>query len=185
MPHVFLETERLLLRRVTVDDEDALVELDGDPAVTRYTGAGLPTPREVIRDEIIPAWLRYYDRFEAFGFWVAVEKTSGAFLGWFHFRPHPDGTGDGVELGYRLRRSAWGKGYATEGSAALVSNGFTRPEVLRVYAEASQENTASWRVMEKVGLRFVRSFSDDDGTDDDGAVVEYAVTRDEWDRRSR
>lgn len=49
-----------------------------------------------------------------------IEKSTGAFLGWFHYRLPPDGHTDDVELGYRLRRSAWGKGYATEGSRALV-----------------------------------------------------------------
>jgi RimJ/RimL family protein N-acetyltransferase len=60
--------------------------------------------------------------------------------------------GDEVELGDRLRRSAWGMGYATEGSRALVDRAFAEPGVRRVYAETMAVNVASRRVLEKAGL---------------------------------
>src|SRR4030095_15550539 len=155
---VFLETERLVLRRFTDADLDLLVELDGDPEVMRYITAGRPTSREESRDEVLPAFLRYYQRFPGYGFWAAVEKATGQFLGWFHLRP-PEGAGpDEPELGYRLRRSAWGKGYATEGSRALIRKGFAELRVRRVVASTMAVNVASRRVMEKAGLRYVRTF---------------------------
>src|SRR5947209_2713450 len=121
---VFLETERLVLRRFTPEDVDAVVELDSDPEVMRYITGGAPTPREEIEQEYLPSWLGYYARFAGLGFWAAQEKATGEFIGWFHFRP-PDGHApDDVELGYRLRRAAWGKGYATEGARALIARGF-------------------------------------------------------------
>jgi RimJ/RimL family protein N-acetyltransferase len=113
---VYLDTARLILRQFTMDDVDNLVDLDGDPAVMRYITGGRSTPREEIRDDILPAFLSYYERYEGLGFWAAIEKSSGGFLGWFHLRPPPGGDPDNVELGYRLRRAAWGRGYATEGS---------------------------------------------------------------------
>ncbi len=58
-----------------------------------------------------------------------------------------------------MRKSAWGKGYATEGSRALIRKGFTESGVQRVTAEAMAANTASRRVMEKAGLTLVRTFS--------------------------
>ena len=121
---LFLETERVLLRRFTEDDVDNLFELDSDPEVMRFLTGGIPTPRAVIQQEVLPNFLRYYERFAGYGFWAAVDKASGDFLGWFHFRP-PEGAGPGeVELGYRLRNSAWGNGYATEVSRALIRKGF-------------------------------------------------------------
>src|SRR5438445_13009545 len=108
---VFLETERLVLRRFTEADVDNLVDLDGDPEVMRFLTGGKPTPRDVIQNDILPSFLRYYERFDGFGFWAAVEKSSGDFLGWFHFRP-PQGAGlDVVELCYHLRMTTWRKGY--------------------------------------------------------------------------
>ena len=110
------------------------------------------------RNEILPAFLGYYERYEGYGFWAAIEKLTGQFLGWFHFRPREGASPDEVELGYRLRKSAWGKGYATEGSRALIRKGFTEFGVRRVVAEAMAVNLASRRVMEKAGLTLVRTF---------------------------
>jgi RimJ/RimL family protein N-acetyltransferase len=185
---VFLETDRLILRRFTAQDVDNVVDLDSDPEVMRYLTGGRPTPPEEVR-ETIPRLLTYYDRYDGFGFWAAIEKSTGLFLGWFHFRPHPDGPHsdgtprDGVELGYRLRRSAWGNGYATEGSRALIRKGFTELGVDRVYAETMAVNSASRRVMSKAGLRYVRTFHDDwpdPIPGDEQGEVEYALTRAEW-----
>ena len=73
---VVLETERLVLRRFTDDDVENLVELDSDPAVMKLINGGRPTPREEIENEVLPAFLGYYERFEGYGFWAAVEKTT-------------------------------------------------------------------------------------------------------------
>src|SRR5207244_3243230 len=155
---IFLETERLLLRQFTEDDVDNLVELDSDPDVMRFVNGGRPTPRDEIENEVLPSFLDYYERFAGYGFWAAVEKSTGRFVGWFHFRPVHGADGDEVELGYRLRRSAWGRGYATEGSRALIRKGFAELGVQRVVAFTMVVNGASRRVMEKAGLKFVRIF---------------------------
>jgi RimJ/RimL family protein N-acetyltransferase len=88
---VFLETDRLVLRRFTMADADDLFDLDGDPEVMNFITGGLPTPREEIENDVLPAFLRYYERGDRYGFWAAVEKSSGEFLGWFHFRPREGG----------------------------------------------------------------------------------------------
>ena len=84
---IFLETERLVLRRFTDADVDNLVDLDSDPDVMYFINGGRPTPREEIQNDVLPAFLAYYERFVGYGFWAAVEKSTGEFLGWFHFRP--------------------------------------------------------------------------------------------------
>ena len=109
---VFLETGRLILRRFTDDDVDLLVELDADPEVMRYINGGEPTSRAEVADEVLPAFLGYYERYPGYGFWAAIEKSTGDFLGWFHFRPKEGGFADEPELGYRLLRSAWGQNSA-------------------------------------------------------------------------
>jgi len=184
--HVFLETARLILRRFTPDDVDTLYALDADPEVMRYVTGGQGTPRDAIRDDYIPAYLRYYDRADGYGFWAAIARESGDFLGWFHFRPAPGSPPDEPELGYRLHRAAWGHGYGTEGSRALIDHGFAALGVRRVVASAGADNVASWRVMEKCGMTRVRSYRVTfpdlfDGVEQED--VEYALTRDEWARR--
>ena len=64
---VYLETERLILRRFTPDDLDDLVALDSDPEVMRWV-TGAPTPREELEHDILPAWLAYYERGDRYGF---------------------------------------------------------------------------------------------------------------------
>ena len=180
---VYLESERLRLRRFTADDADLLVDLDSDPAVMRYITGGRPTPRAEIETDILPWWLEYYERTRGYGFWAAIEKASGGFIGWFHLRPADDDRPDEPELGYRLRASTWRQGYATEGSRALIERAFRELGAECVTAETMAVNTASRRVMEKAGLRYVRTFHAEwpdkiDG--DEHGDVEYALTRAEW-----
>ena len=180
---VFLETERLVLRRFIVDDADNLEDLDADPDVMRFVTGGVPTSRDEIENEVLPAFLGYYERYEGYGFWAVIEKATGEFAGWFHFRPRPGAVPGEVELGYRLRKSAWGQGYATEGSRALIRKGFTELGVQRVVAEAMAVNTASRRVMEKAGLKLVRTFHQPwpypiEG--DQFGDVEYALDQADW-----
>ena len=180
--HVYLETERLILRRFTMADIEDLVDLNSDPQVTRFINGGRPIPREVVELDLA-AFLAYYGRGDGYGFWAAIEKPTGAFLGWFHLRPAKDAPPDEPELGYRLKRSAWGKGYGTEGSRALIQKAFTELGARRVFASTMTVNVGSWRVMEKAGLRFVRTFFQEwpdkiDG--DEHGDVEYALTRADW-----
>lgn len=179
---VFLETERLVLRQFERDDLDLVVELDGDPEVMRYINNGQPVDLAEVTENI-EWWLGYYEHDNGYGFWAAIEKATGRFLGWFHFRPH-DGAGPlEPELGYRLRRDAWGQGFATEGSRALIDKGFTEFGVERVNAETMAVNVGSRRVMEKAGLRYVRTFDAEWPVripGDEEGDVEYAITRAEW-----
>src|SRR5215210_9173209 len=183
---VFLETERLLLRRFTEADVGNLHDLDGDPEVMRFVNGGKPVSRDVIREETLPRFLRAYERFEGFGVWATFERSTGEFVGWFEFYPRKDTVREEVELGYRLRKSAWGKGYATEGSRALIRKGFTELGVQRVVAETMVVNAASRRVMEKAGLTLERTFYREWPDPIEGAEhgeVEYVLRKADWERR--
>jgi RimJ/RimL family protein N-acetyltransferase len=182
--HVFLETDRLVLRRFTEADVDNLVRLDSDPEVMRFLTGGEPTPRAVIQNETLPDILRDYNRGPA-GRWAAIKRSTGEFLGWFALQPPEDGSVTDVELGYRLQASVWGQGYATEGSHALIRTGFTELGVQRVFAETMAVNTASRRVMEKAGLKYVRTFHlqwDDPIEGTEHGEVEYELRRFDWAR---
>jgi RimJ/RimL family protein N-acetyltransferase len=181
--HIVLKTPRLAIRQFTEDDVDNLFDLNSDPEVMRYLGR--PVPREVLQDKIIPYHLGVYKRLDRLGTWAAESAGSGEFLGWFHFRPGLDGDITNVDLGYRLRRSAWNNGYATEGSRALINLGFTDLGVQRVFAHTMTVNIASRRVMEKCGLILVRTTAYEgpdadviDGTEH--GEVEYALTKPQW-----
>ncbi len=183
--HVLLETDRLVLRQFTPADVDHLVELDADLEVMHFITGGRPTPRAEIEQEVLPAWLDYYTRTARLGFWAAEDKATGQFVGWFHLRPGEGHGDEEPELGYRLRRTAWGKGYATEGCRALIDMAFAELGVQRVLAETMAVHTASRRVMERSGLRLVREFHADwpyPIPGDELGDVEYAITRAEWEQ---
>lgn len=178
-----LETGRLVMRRFRPDDVDLLVELDSDPEVMHFITGGLPTPREEIEREVLPVFLTHHDHHRGYGFWAAVEKDAEQFVGWFHLRPGPGAAPDEPELGYRLRRSAWGRGLATEGSRVLVDLAFTELGARRVLAETMAVHVASRRVMENAGMTLVRTFHQDWPYRIEGEQlgdVEYAITRAAW-----
>lgn len=180
---VYLQTARMTVRRADDGDVADLLELHNDPAVMRYLSARPTSDREV-REEILPSWRRLYAAGEGFGYWIAVERATGAFLGWFLFRPPRTDPEPGVvELGYRLCTAAWGRGFATEGSVALVDHGFAELGVQRVVADTMAVNAGSRHVMEKVGLRHVRTVhpvNDEVLEGSEHGDVEYELTRVEW-----
>ncbi|MFJ5880695.1 GNAT family N-acetyltransferase [Kitasatospora cineracea] len=181
----YLESERLTLRPFAAADADLLIELDSDPAVMRYLTGGAPTPPEEVRDRAIPAILAGYERWDHdLGLFAAYEKDGGAFVGWFCLRPLRSGPREEAELGYRLRRAAWGRGYATEVSRALLAKGFAELGLRLVWAETMAANRPSRNVMEKLGMVLVESVPvPEDMAAVEGAEhggVRYEITREQW-----
>jgi RimJ/RimL family protein N-acetyltransferase len=180
-----LETSRLMLRRFTEADVDNLASLHGDPEVMRYIDDARPVPRAVVADEELPAILREYGELpDGFGRFAAVQRSTGDFVGAFSLRPaNSVGLDGGTELGYRLLRAHWGHGYATEGARALVDSAFADLGVDRVVATTMTVNVGSRRVLEKAGLRLVRTFFAEWPEYIPGAEhgdVEYALAREAW-----
>lgn len=184
----YLATDRLTLRPFTTDEADLLVELDSDPAVMRYLSGGEPTAPELVSELILPSILAGYARWDGrFGLFAAQETDGGAFVGWFCLRPERDGPLDEVELGYRLRQDAWGRGYATEVAAALVDKGFVELDVRVVWGATMALNHSSQKVMEKVGMTVAETLdTPEDMMSVEGAELggmRYEITREQWERR--
>lgn len=164
-------------------DAGVLFDLDSDPEVMRYLTGGKPTSFDVIQRDVLPRFMEYYERSSDYGFWAALHRQAGNFLGWFHLRPPYDGPPHTAEVGYRLRRDAWGFGYATEGTLALIDQAFSNLGVERVVAFTMAVNFASRRVMEKSGLEWVRTFYPEWADPISGAEageVEYALSRETY-----
>ncbi|HEU4687056.1 MAG TPA: GNAT family N-acetyltransferase [Vicinamibacterales bacterium] len=147
-PRYWLTTDRLALRHFTLDDLDWLTELYSDPEVTRYLGGirDRTKSEELLRTRI----LGYYDEHPGLGIWMTVERETGACVG-FHLLNHIRGESI-VQTGFTLRKSAWGKGFATEMGLAVLRYGFTDLELPRIAGMASLRNHASQRVLAKIGL---------------------------------
>lgn len=183
----YLETERLALRRFTADDADLLIELDSDPAVMRYLTGGEPTAPELVRKRDLPGIIAGYERWSGdLGLFAAHEKDGGAFIGWFCLRPQQEGPPDEAELGYRLRRAAWGTGYATEGSRGLLGKAFAGLGMRMVWAETMVVNHGSRSIMEKLEMTLVDTLPTPpdmmtvEGSEHGG--VRYEITKEQWER---
>lgn len=157
-----LESERLLLRPLVAADVDVEVEMGSDPAVMKYVGGVEP------RDKIAQDMQKYTRRCAGgcVGVWCVTDRVTREKFGTAILLPLPieeDDTdwdlvvGDEwpdreIEIGYILKRSAWGKGYATEATRRLLEFAFEETPLEEVVATANPENAASHRVLQKCGL---------------------------------
>lgn len=169
------------LRRVRPDDAERFDALDRDEDVLRFIDRRPPTLDEQRR--AVASDLGGYRRRPGYGRFVA-ESPDGEFLGWFALRVDTDPRVP--NLGYRLRRRFWGQGLATEGALALIDYAFTELDARAVQADTMFVNHASRRVMDKCGMRFVRTFHlhfDDPLPGTEYGEVLYEISRESWAER--
>lgn len=145
-----IETERLLLRKITLDDKEDLFKLHSHPDVQIYTGE--PVVESI--EEMEQAIRTRADDYEKYGYgrWATFLKDGMQFVGWAGLAYLPEF--DEIDLGYRFLPEYWGLGIATEASRAILTYGFDSLNIRKIIAIALKENKASIRVMEKVGMEF-------------------------------
>ncbi|MBC9813457.1 GNAT family N-acetyltransferase [Crocinitomicaceae bacterium CZZ-1] len=154
-----IETERLYLREIDVQDVDDLFEMDADPQVHLYIENNPVQTKEQIV-EVIQMLQRQYAE-NGIARWAVVDKQTGECVGWSGlklFRTPLNGHVDFYELGYRFKTKHWGKGYATETSRAIIDYGFDRLNVTSLYAITHPENEKSIHVLNKLGFQFIETF---------------------------
>ena len=157
LANLHVNTVHLTMRPVAPADRADLIALEADAGVMRFLNGGQPVPESGLPDAdfLTP-------RGEEPEVLTAHHSLSGVFIGWFAL--FDDGVIGGLrtaEIGYRLVRSAWGNGYATEGGRALVESAFESLCFDKVCAETMTVNLASRRVLEKIGFRHIKTtFSD-------------------------
>jgi RimJ/RimL family protein N-acetyltransferase len=159
-----LRTSRLVLRAPQAADADAFAALCADPEVMRYVGRGAALSRAEGATAFAALLAPWRDGGE--GLRTALDAESGEYLGLVGVAL---GTGGAVagrpEIGWRLRRAAWGRGLATEGAAAIRDHAFATRGHDRLYAICRPAHRASARVMEKIGMRLVRRDRDGRGAE--------------------
>jgi RimJ/RimL family protein N-acetyltransferase len=163
------ETDRLILRLLDEKDVDAIFAMRSDPEVMRFIRA----PQN--RIETIN-WLNLVSsRWESdrIGFCALVEKQTGKFVGWCGLWRLKE-TSE-LEIGYAISKNAWGKGFATEAGRVFLHYAFEQLKSDKIVAVAEPENVSSRRVMEKLGMKFVRL-----GEFYNRQLVQYAINRESW-----
>lgn len=168
-----ITTTRLSLRPLVRADADLVAALNSDREVMRYI-TGRPSTADEVRLEVD----------ESLGTrWVASDRD-GTRLGWVGAVPIVSTTGEPSEfdIGWRFHRASWGQGYATEAGRALMDELFAAGAG-RVFAQTMAVNERSRAVMERIGLRYARTFHlefEDPLPGTELGEVEYELTRSEW-----
>jgi RimJ/RimL family protein N-acetyltransferase len=143
------KTDRLVLRPRTLADTDACLAMDRDPQVTRFVSGPWSDPA-AHRAFIESRTLGPYP--PGLGYWTIWRRDHpGSFIGWTLLIPK-DTVGPEIEIGWRLRRDAWGQGLATEATRPVLRHGFVTLKLPEVVADIDPANAASLRVAEKLGL---------------------------------
>ncbi len=149
-----LQTKNLTLRPCTTQDATDFIALERDPEVMRYlNGSHAVTQEQSDPDApfLMPRGTEPY-------VWTARLKTNADFVGWFCLWPESPSV---AELGYRLRREHWGQGFASQGATALINLGLTTCAFEKIFASTMTINHASRRVLEKIGMSYVKTFHPD------------------------
>lgn len=148
---IISETDRLILRHFHIRDLDALAGVFGDAEVMRFG----PGPQDTAW---VQEWLRAcLANYQAWGFgpYAVMEKHTRQTLGYCGLTYFPDlGRQPEVEIGYRLARAHWGRGYATEAAQTVRDYAFAVLGLPRLIAMIDPGNTASIRVAEKLGMHY-------------------------------
>lgn len=172
-----LQTERLLLRRFRVADWPDLYRYLSDETVVRYEPYDTYTEKECRKEAAARA---RDDSFIA----VCLKEEGGPMVGNLYFAPREYET---WEIGFVFAARYQGKGYAYESACALMEYAFAQRRVRRIIAVCNPENTASWRLLERLGLRREGYLRQDRWfkRDREGCPLwqdtcEYGVLRDEW-----
>ncbi len=174
-----LETDRLLLRKVKLEDAQDLFEFASDPEVTRFTTW---TTHQSLQDseDFLRSVLDKYAR-QTLADWGVVHKADAKLIGSCGFNtwlpPHTR-----AEVGYALSKQYWGRGLMTEAVQAAIDFGFRTMQLNRIQAVCNVENIASARVMEKVGMTYegtLREYTFSKGHYSN--LKMYSILRKEWD----
>ena len=152
----YIETERTILRRLTIDDAEEFYALNLDKEVLKYTG---DQPFENIQTS--KDFLTNYDQYEKYGVGrlAVIEKTTSKFIGWCGLKYNPDK--DEYDIGFRFFINYWNKGFATETAKGCLDYGFKDLGIKRIVGRAMKENFSSIKVLEKIEMTFKETFDFD------------------------
>ena len=156
--HTIFETPRLILRRFSAEDAPLIFHLNSDPEVVKYVHERLLQTEEDAKDVIVNIILPQYER--NLGRWAMHTKSDNEFIGWCGLKYLPER--NEIDLGYRIKKKSWGNGYATEAAIHTLAYGFNTLQLPLIVGKAHVENLASLKILEKIGMKFIREEVEDE-----------------------
>jgi len=155
------ETENLILRRYERREKEHLSRLLKDESVMRFVGEGEP----LTDSEIDYLWHRIHEINyveDEVGVWAVFNRKESKYVGHAALKPRPENNSE-WEIVYYLIKEEWGKGYGTELARKLVEISFDAFNLKTVYATVDEKNNPSIKILEKIGMRFLRHEFDGQG----------------------
>ena len=167
-----LETNRLFLREMSMDDYDALYAVLADPVIMQYYPY-------TFNDQRVRSWIernmkRY--RENSFGLWAVCLKDTGEMIGDCGLTLQKINGELLPEIGYHIRRDCQRKGYAKEAAMAVRNWAFRNTDYPALYSYCKYTNEPSFRTVESIGMRFAREYPDEIN----GKTHVSVITREEW-----
>lgn len=156
--NIIFESPRLYFREFTDNDIQILFELNSNPNAIRFVHEPAPTIENVtsiLHDNILPQYELY-----GHGRWAVHLKSNDEFIGWCGLKYIKEA--NEIDLGYRLKEEYWGKGYGCEAAKATIDYGLKILKLKRITATVLPENIASWKIMEKCGMKYIGNIVDKD-----------------------
>ncbi len=165
---IVFETPRLILGQFTEAHAPLILLLNSDPEIVKYVHEPVLTSEEQAKKIIVDIILPQYKN--NMGRWATYTKSNNEFIGWCGLKYLADS--DEIDLGYRFKKSAWGKGFATEAAKHTLVHGFNKLDLKLITGRAHIENIASIKVLEKIGMHFIS-----EGILDDCPVKTYTISK--------
>ena len=148
-----IETERTIMRKLTIEDAFDFYNLNLDKEVLKYTG---DKPFVNLQDSI--DFLKNYDQYERYGVGrlAVIDKTTRKFIGWCGLKYSQDN--QEYDIGFRFQRNYWNNGFATETAKKCLDYGFNKLGIEKIVGRAMKDNIGSIKVLEKIGMTFKENF---------------------------
>ena len=181
MGDIVLETERLVLRKVTESDAALQDRVLNTPAVMRFLGGVKELHElEAKHSKTMSLFAR-----EGFGFMMMIEKATGEMVGHCGMKrvDHPLAPNQGDhEIGWLVREDRWRRGYAGEAIRAVIDWGFDTHGAPFLVALTCEANVGSWKLMQKLGMvrRRDLDFTDPDMPADQNPLIQYSLSPEQW-----
>lgn len=156
---IIFETPRLLFRQFTEADAGLILDLNSSAEVVKYVHEPILQTFEaagnILTNIILPQYKNNLGR------WAVHLKSNNEFIGWCGLKYIKEK--DEIDLGYRFLQEYWGKGYASEAAAYTLEYGFKKLQLHTIVGMAHVDNIASWKILEKIGMQFLKETTDCDG----------------------
>lgn len=158
---IILETQRLILRHQVISDLDDLWALYCNPHITKFI-PDAPRSREEAQEEL--EWhMHGHPKHPELGLWATIHKETGKFIGRCGLLPWEIEGQQEVEVAYTIAQEFWGQGLGTEIAQAILEYGFEKLNLARLICLIDEENIASQKVAERIGMKFEKESRDEIG----------------------